>query len=227
MLTLQRHLHPDCSLFCHPALLRARRTIIFFTLILIPLSGIAQQYLYSINKDGTCIGKLSVACSGAGNQLAYSIHSNAKVRFIFEMNVDVLIEETFDSGHLKNSTFIRKVNGREKINNTACKIQDSYQLTNNSNPFKIYPSPIDYTMGAMYFIEPGNRHFVYSELYQQLIPVISLGGNRYLVEFPNGNKSYYTYRNGMCTSIEVHVPMTILVFKIDKNLLVNAIATDE
>ena len=42
-------------------------------------------------------------------------------------------------------------------------------------------------MGAMYFIEPEKQQFVYSENYQEFIPLIPLGKNRYLIKFPDGN----------------------------------------
>lgn len=172
--------------------------------------GFTQKHSYSIIKSGKTIGTCSVNRQQSENKVSYSISSDAKTGFILNILVNVMIEEIFESGTLVNSTFIRKINGIETIRKTADKTIDSYKMNGKSANTKIIFPKIDYTMASMYLIEPVKRKFVYSEYYQQNIPVIALGVNRYLLLFPDGNKSYYTYVSGICTEIEAHTDWALL-----------------
>ena len=197
--------------------------IIFLLLILVPVSGFTQQYSYSVLRGDKQIGTLSVKSVKAEKRTMYSIWSEAKTGFIFNININVMIEETFNMGEMEHSTFIRKIDGIEMIKNTVDKLNDGLLLKHNDGDDKIISSKINYSMGAMYFIEPLNRKFVYSENYQQFVPVFEAGKNRYLIKFPDGNKSYYTYNDGMCTGVEVHTNWTFIIFKLVEEQPINAV----
>lgn len=188
--------------------------LIFLLLVLAPTSAFSQQHTYSVIKGNKKIGSLSVTRANEQNKIKYSIWSEARTGFILNIKINVLIEEWFEKGELVHSKFIRKVNGIEIINNEVEKFKDIYTLKQKGDYTKTLSSDIKYTTASMYFIEPVNMPFVYSENYQQLIQVIDFGKNKYLVEFPDGNRSYYTYRNGICTTVEAHTSWSVVFFKL-------------
>jgi hypothetical protein len=197
--------------------------ILLLFLILIPTSGFTQQYSYSVIKGKKQIGTLTVNCQKKGNLIIYSIGSEAKTGFIFNISINVIIDEIFNMGEMEHSLFIRKVNGIEMIKNTVDKIKEGYLLKHNDGNNKTIFTKVNYSMGAMYFIEPLNRQFVYSENYQQFVPVIEAGKNRYQVKFPDGNESYYSYSNGICTSVEVHSSWAVIFFKLNEEPAIDAV----
>jgi hypothetical protein len=73
-------------------------------------------------------------------------------------------------------------------------------------------------MGAMYFVEPVFYHQVFSEAYQQFVQVQKTDNNRYMVQFPDGNKSYYSYSHGICTLIEAHTTVGVIQFQMLENV---------
>ncbi|MFI5219761.1 MAG: DUF6134 family protein [Bacteroidia bacterium] len=198
------------------------QSVFFLFALLFPVSGFTQEQTYSIIKGSTRIGIVSASCQKKGNRSIYSIWSEAKTRFIIDIRVNMIVEEIFEAGHMEHSTLIRKINGKEKVHNTADKTAQGYVLKKKGNTYKTFSTLVNYSIAAMYFIEPFNRHFVYSEYYQQIVPVSAVGAHHYLIEFPNGNKSYYTYSNGICTATEVHTEWAVLFFKLDENHSINS-----
>ncbi len=206
-------------------LLRTVQCVFFLFILMIPVSGFTQQCTYSIIKGDSRIGVVSANCRTIGNRTMYSIWSEAKARFIIEICVNMIVEEIFESGHMEHSTFVRKINGKEKVHNTADKTAKGYILKKKDNTCKTSAACVNYSIASMYFIEPLNRHFVYSEYYQQMVPVSPTGVHRYIIEFPNGNKSYYTYSNGTCITAEVHTEWVVLFFQLVSNHSDNSILT--
>jgi hypothetical protein len=203
----------DLSLL-HAVLLRIVPGGFSLFLLLIPVSGFTQEHTYSIIKGTTPIGTLSATCTKINSRSIYSIWSEAKTRFIIDIHVYVTIDEIFESGQMEHSVLIRKINGKEKVNNTAEKTGESYVLKKRDNTNKITETTVTRSMATLYFIEPKNLSYVYSEYYQQLVQVIPTGTNRYLIEFPNGNESYYTYSNGVCTEVEAHTDWATIFFRL-------------
>lgn len=183
-------------------------------LLFLPAFALPQSYTYSVLKSDKQIGSLSVKCIKEGQKIKYSISSEAKTGFLSFIRINVMIDEEFENGKMSNSKFIRKVNGIETIKNEVELSKSIYILKDNGDINKTLAMDIKYTMGTMYFIEPENRPFVYSENYQQFVPVTSLGVNKYLINFPDGNKSYYKYSNGICISVEAHTSWSVVFFKL-------------
>ena len=69
-------------------------------------------------------------------------------------------------------------------------------------------------MACMYFIEPVNMPFVYSENFQQFVSIFSLGNARYQVTFPDKSCSYYQYKDGLLVQLEVNNEWANLTFKL-------------
>jgi len=194
--------------------IRKTTVLLILFLQLMPLKGRSQEYLYAILKGSDVIGTLSAKRSETNGHEVLHVQSKAKIRFLLTIQVEVMIRETFESGKLNRSTIVRTVNGRENIRNTAESLASGYLLKKKNEKETLLYQDIRYSMGQMYFTEPDSMEQVYSEHYQLLIPVTSTSPHRYLVKFPNGNKSYYDYVNGICTAVEAHTDLATITFKL-------------
>jgi len=185
---------------------------------MIPGNIFSQILNYSVMKGSNRIGSLTAKCVRADERITYSITSGVSASFIFKLNVSVCIDEIFENENLKYSYYKKSINGSETIIKTIPIQKYMYVLTDRNEETKILSSKITYTMGSMYFVEPVFYHLVYSEAYQQFVPIKEIGKNKYLIQFPDGNKSYYTYSNGICTLVEVHTAMATIQFQIIENV---------
>jgi hypothetical protein len=56
---------------------------------------------------------------------------------------------------------------------------------------------------------------VYSDNFQQYVPVTKVSANKYKISFPNGNYNYYTYKNGVCTTVDISQTLYDIQFRLN------------
>ncbi|MBK8144344.1 MAG: hypothetical protein IPK62_04725 [Bacteroidetes bacterium] len=71
---------------------------------------------------------------------------------------------------------------------------------------------IHLTTANLYFFEPKNVNAIFSEKFEKMIPVKSTGIRKYTLELPNGNKTSYSYENGICSLVEADTDWATLKF---------------
>jgi hypothetical protein len=194
--------------------------LVLVALLILPFNSISQQLNYSVMKGGKIIGRSGVNRIENNSTVLYKITSEALTGSIFKIRINVLIEEIFENKKMIQSTFSRKVNGFETIKNIVQTIDEKTIIVRGESKGNVINPAPDYTICSMYFEEPVERNFVYSECYLQFVPVQSLGNNRYLIIFPDGNKNYYSYINNICTEIEAHTSWAVVTFKLMRKEIV-------
>jgi hypothetical protein len=227
LLMILRKYFPD-AIITATALINKMRfrllTVLFLTFIGLPQSVVSQESVYSVLRGSKTIGVLKVKREQKGMLTHYYIWSEARVGSILGMKVNVLMEETYSSDGLQNSLYIRKIGGIETVRNVIQLKEGKYQDNHRSNPVDLSPGRIDYSMGCMYFIEPHARKRVYSEYYRQFVTVASIVPGKYIINFPDGGKSYYTYRSGLLTRVEVHANHAVIIFKLNEEPVFDTIS---
>ena len=56
----------------------------------------------------------------------------------------------------------------------------------------------------LYFQEPFNKQIVYSDNFQQFLTIEQVDLHRYKIVLPDGNYNYYTFTDGLCSTVELH-----------------------
>ena len=64
--------------------------------------------------------------------------------------------------------------------------------------------PIDYNLSMLYTKEPFNKQLIYSDNFQQFLNVEQIAPHRYKIALPDGNYNYYTFKDGICNTAELH-----------------------
>ncbi len=147
-----------------------------------------KTYTYQIKRNGNQIGAMQFHQKNAGNDTYLKMSSNVKTRFVFEINVQTNDEAHFKNGRLVYSIVNRKVNGKEKEHKET-------RLPNRN---------IDYNMMLLYCKEPVHITQVYSDSFQQTVPIKRTAPNTYRINLPNGNYNDYYFKNGICKLVTVY-----------------------
>jgi hypothetical protein len=126
------------------------------------------------------------------------------MRFIIRINVDINEESLFRDGKLISSTVNRKVNGKEKANRQTVAKDSNYQTLAEGKSGIIDQKQISCNMMMLYCHEPCQSMQVYSDNFQQFLTIKQTDKHSYRVDLPDGNYNYYTYSNGICSSVEIH-----------------------
>jgi hypothetical protein len=105
---------------------------------------------------------------------------------------------------LVRSFFYQKVNGNERANTRMQAAGNGYTVVSQKETKSLRRYPITYNMVCLYTMEPLHRTTVFSDRFQKFLPVETLGPHQYKITFPDGAHSEYWYKNGVCTSINIH-----------------------
>jgi hypothetical protein len=192
----------------HVAQKTSIRTTVQLIFMLALLTGFvhAQEkvHRYNILHNGEIKGVLVVHQQVNGSRVRVKIDSEVKTRFLIKVTVKAIEEAIFENGILVYSSLCRIVNGDEKINQQLQVVGISYKITSKSKITTLPNYPIHHSVLSLYYQEPVNVSKIYSDNYQQYVDIKKVENSKYQVIFPNGNINYYSYKNGICTSVEVN-----------------------
>lgn len=199
----------------HPnAVRRLRRHLHFVArliLVLLLTAGLAcyafaQERIlrYEVTRNGSSIGTLTLKEIRMDNQVLYKLQSDIKTSLLFTISAKGNEEALYDNGIMIRSFFYQKVNNNERANTRMQAAGNAYTVVRNSNAKRLHHYPITYNLVCVYTIEPLKRTTVFSDKFQQYLPIQALGSHHYKITFPDGGYNEYSYQDGICTSIQVH-----------------------
>lgn len=177
------------------------------------VQGQEKVYTYQIKRNGDQIGTMQFYQKKEGSDTFLKMDSKVKTRFIFEINVQTLDQSHFKNGTLIYSSVHRKVNGKEKESKETKLLHQDYQLLSGTKK-TTSNSPINYNMMLLYCQEPINISQVYSDNYQQMLPIYKTAPNTYRINLPDGNYNSYYFQNGTCKKVEVHHTLYLITMEL-------------
>jgi hypothetical protein len=183
------------------------RTNLFLTalLMIVTVAVTAQDKtrIYSVRYKGNDIGTLHLIQSVSGDTVRYKMTSDVKTRFLFRITVKTVEESTFQNGRLIYSAVNRVVNGNEKARKQTRAGHSDYTITAEGKSSLLKNEAIGYNLMRLYCVEPLTINKVYSDNYQQFLPIVRIRPHTYKVVLPDGNYNHYTYTNGICSKVEI------------------------
>ena len=183
--------------------MRANLFLLLIVFCSMQLTAQKNVRTYIVNYKGEDIGTLKLLETISGDSVHYKMTSDIKTKFIFTIHVKSFEESMFKNGRLVYSVVNRTVNGNEKVKRQTLAGANNYTLSNDGKSIILNNSRIGYNLMQMYCIEPVNTTKVYSDNYQQFLPITKIRPHTYKVLLPDGNYNYYSYTNGVCTKVEV------------------------
>ena len=110
------------------------------------------------------------------------------------------------------SSFYEKKTGSGKADKTTIASGTSYKLVDDGVSKLISCNPIRYNMLLLYTNIPEAINKVYFDNFQKHLDIKKVEANKYRLILPDGNYNYYTYRNGVCSKVDVERTFFTLQF---------------
>ncbi len=197
--------------------LRKRKSSGFFPgllLFLLPAVLTAQDRIaeYNILHNDDLKGNIHLSEHREGNTYRIKIESRVRTKFLFEITVTTIEEAFFREGLLIYSRFYQKINNNKKKDWQMNWTDGSYQFSGEQHSGQPVQAPIRQSVLSLYCEEPVNVANVFSNNFQQCVPVVRVAKGKYRVDLPNGNSNYYFYQEGKLVRVEVEQPFYALQF---------------
>lgn len=202
-------------------LIRKTGKVIFVCLLLLLMGYFAwpqdTQLQYVIKRKGSEIGTISFSQQNSGNKKVLKMKSNIRLRVLFLFTATGQEESVFENGVLTSSFIYQKLNGNERVNKKTQLLGNNYVITKGKETETVGSYPISYNMVCLYDREPISISKVYSDAFQRLLDIQTIGDHHYKISFPDGNYNEYYYSNGACTKVEVHHRLYRSTFELKTN----------
>ncbi len=188
--------------------------ILVLTLFLLPGGSAAQdrRMEFEIIHQGDPKGTVQLTEHSDGNIRSIKVESLIQTRFLFKITVKTIEEAVYREGLLIFSRFYQKINDKVPSDRTMIWKDGTYQINGDQNTGNLPRVPVEHTILSIYFKEPLNAKEVFSDHFQQYLPVKKISPGRYRIDLPNGNSNYYIYHQGRLVRVEVEQPFYGLQF---------------
>ena len=186
--------------------------MVTFYLLNCAASAQGRKLFYDVTRNGKVIGKMDVIEYITGNKRVLSMSSNVKTRYIFSFT-DITTENAgYENGVLVYSSYHQNQTGSSEAIRTTTSSGNLYKVTDNGVTKMVNFNPIHFGMLMLYFHVPDTISKVFSGNYQQLLDIKKIDENKFRLSIPGGKYNYYTYKNGVCSKVEIIRPMVSLQF---------------
>lgn len=185
-----------------------KRSIIFFVIQVLALlifssHLLSQEVDFTVVQNNARIGWIHLKKTDSGSNSTIELNSEIRKRVVLLISVVEKQQVFFNDGIMMRSYVYRKVNDDIKMNKHTLLTGNHYEVNSNNISQKISIQRIHYNQLSLYFKEPVNISKVYSDSYQQFLPIVKIENGSYKITMPDGNTNYYYYKNGVCTRIKV------------------------
>lgn len=171
-----------------------------------------RKLMYDVIRNGKIIGNISFVEFVSGQKKFISMTSDVKTRYVFAFSDNTSETAGYEDGIMMYSSFYQKQTGSGTTNKTTIASGKFYKLTNDGESKLAALSPIRYNMLLLYTTIPETITKVYSASFQKLLDINKIAENKYRLTLPDGKYNYYTYKNGVCTKVEIVRTLVSLQF---------------
>jgi len=188
--------------------------ILFFIICLLQTASHAQErkLFYDVIRNGKVIGQINFVELIQGKKKFISMTSDVKTRYIFAFSDETSETAGYEDGVMIYSSFYQKQTGSGEATKTTIASGKLYKLTDNGVSKLVTLNPIYYNMLLLYTIMPEKINKVYSANFQTMLDIKKVEENKYRLTMPDGKYNYYTYKNGVCTKVEIIRSLVSLQF---------------
>ncbi len=179
--------------------------LLLFTAYIFQTPAYAQErkLVYDVMKNGNIIGEIIFLELTKDQKKFLKLTSDVRTRFIFCFSDHAEEVASFEDGVMLYSSYYQKQNGSDKANKRTIASGKSYKLIDHDVSKLIICSPIRYNTLLLYTNIPETINKVYSDNFQKLLDIKKVEENRYRLTLPDGNHNYYTYKNGICSKVDI------------------------
>lgn len=179
--------------------------LFLFTAFIFHASSSAQErkLFYDVVRNGKVIGEINFTEKLQGQKKFLSINSDVETTLIFQVTDHTAETAVYDKGVMVYSSFYERQTGSDEVNKSTVVAGKLYKVTDNGVSQLVNFGPIRYNMLLLYTTIPKNINKVYSSNFQKMADIKKVEENKYRLTLPDGNVNDYTYKNGVCTKVEI------------------------
>ncbi len=167
---------------------------------------------FNVVHHGDLKGTVRLSEHSEGNIRHIKVESLIQTWFLFHIIVKTIEEASYREDLLISSRFYQKINEHEQTHQGMIWKDGNYQGIGRQNAVKLPDAPVEHTVLSLYYNEPVNIREIYSDNFQQYLPINKMAAGRYRVDLPNGNSNYYTNHQGNLVCVDVEQPLHDLQF---------------
>ncbi|MBU3675646.1 MAG: hypothetical protein FGM54_00460 [Chitinophagaceae bacterium] len=173
----------------------------------------AETLHYDVVKDSKKVGYFQIGRAVNPGEVVIRSESTVRVSMLFTIEVIDKMYAVFRNNVLHTATIYRTLNGNVRVNNLTQWQNGKYALsTKDDKNNGAFTQTIRFTTVSLYFDEPLNLTEVYSEKFQRMVAIKSIGIHKYQLTLPDGNTAKYTYVNGYCSEVEAQTDWAVIKF---------------
>ncbi len=173
---------------------------LYILLFFVPTQVLAQSSLtYDIHWFGK-VGKLIINQVQINDTIIITTNSEVKVPF-YKFNWVTTTSQ--NDGKLSSSSYSQLLNDQIREFTDIRSIKSGkWILTNDNGKKQEINITNKFLVSMLYFVEPLNEKYVFSERFGQDLSIINLGEGHYRLVLPDANYCDYFYENGVCTVVK-------------------------
>lgn len=194
-------------------------SLLVFTGLIFQTTILAQQrkLIYDVMRNGNIIGHIIFTELIKEQRKFLSFNSNIKTSFIFSFSDETTETSIFENEIMVRSSFNQKQTGSGKTNTVVEASGNVYKVIDGNISKIIYASPIYYNTLLLYVKPPESIYKVYSQKFQKLLEIKKVTENKFRLTLPDGNYNYYTYKNGLCSRVDIERSLFTVHFVLKEN----------
>jgi len=173
----------------------------------------AQTLVYDVIIWGDTVGKVTAMLEETGNQKRYYLKSYAIFSLFGKQKLEYEYENIFRNNILQESNTKNLRNGDLRSYSRIKRLGNGYSIDIDEEITNLPNRQIDYCITSLYFEEPVKKARVFSERFGEDCQLKQLETHKYELELPSGKKNYYSYKDGVLTTLEVdHTLATLWLY---------------
>ncbi|MEO0470991.1 MAG: DUF6134 family protein [Bacteroidota bacterium] len=193
-----------------------KRTLPICFFLLAHFGLYSQTLVYDAWKGSNKIGGMVVSQKPSPGGMTYSSEANMTVRFLISIDLKFTYEAVFVDGNLQSSETKNFRGGDLKDQSIGLREGEMYTTRLNGRNKKLHHPRIEETILTIYYHEPVNLRKVYSERWGDYLKIKPLGNHRYELYLANGDINVYTFKDGICTEIEINHSLGSVYFRLQE-----------
>ncbi len=186
--------------------------LILLAVVVCCLNSAAQQMRFRVVRNDEVIGHVLANQVKQQEITSISIESLTKIKLLWGFSINIKQADTFSNGLLTAAYFNKVINNKEKLCHRMQWCRSFYHVRRKGDEDLRQPQPVYYTTSSLYFTEPVNITDVYSPNFLAFGKMRKVAINKYELQLPDGNKNYYSYKNGICEKVEVNTDWATVFF---------------
>lgn len=166
-------------------------------------TNLIEHVTFIVTRKDAQIGYINIERSIKNDTTSYQIKSDVNARVIINFKATGKEKSVYVKDKLVYSSIFRKINSQVKINESLSLIDGKYFLQSGTNTTFVTDKVIKHNLATLFFIEPVNLKYVYSDKYKRMIEILPLGNHTYKITLPNQSTSVYHFKNFKCMKVEL------------------------